>query len=86
MYKQITPTFAPPTIEDLKDFIEDEVLMSRSIELTKMMLSNNMDLYTIGAIIKEYQTKYIYIKSCDANLASRFTPEMWWRTRQNNDE
>ena len=82
MYKQITPTFANTDIEEIKEYLNDEVLMSRSIELTKMMLSINMDLNTITAIVKEYQTKYIYIKSCDAKLASLFTPEMWWKTRR----
>ena len=92
MYKQIfTPPIATPIVEDekyvsagniLKDFIKDEVFMSRSIELTKIMLENKMDLNTIGAIIKEYQTKYIYIKENAPELVSAFTPQMWWITRR----
>ena len=88
MYKQI---FTPPdaetyiegdALEEMREQLKDEVLMSRSIELTKIMLENKMDINTITAIIKEYQTKYIYIKKNAPELVSAFTPQMWWITRR----
>ena len=57
-------------------------MMKRSQELTSRMLDENMNINTITAIIKEYQTKYIYIKKNDPKLAELFTPELWWKTRK----
>ncbi len=84
MYKQIIPHIPPslPSTDDyIHQYLQDEVLMNRSAQLTDLMLSNNMNIDRICAIIKEYQTKYIYIKKNDTKLAELFTPEMWWKTR-----
>ena len=83
MYKQI---FKPPidtntNIEDIKDYLKDELLMSRSVELTKLMIDANMNINTITAIVKEYQRKYIYIKRNAPELVIAFTPMIWWKTR-----
>ena len=45
------------------------------------MLEEGMNINTICSIIKEYQKKYLYIKSQDENLAKQFTMEMWWICR-----
>ena len=85
MYKQI---FKPPidtidtNIEDIKDYLKDEMLMSRSVELTKIMIDANININTITAIVKEYQQKYIYIKKNAPELTSAFTPIIWWKTRR----
>jgi hypothetical protein len=88
MYKQI---FTPPitetyiegeALEEMREQLKDALFMERCTELTYMMLKNKMDINTITAIIKEYQTKYFYIKKNAPKLVSAFTPEMWWKTRR----
>ena len=90
MYKQIfTPPVAKtyiedPNLEEIKDHLEDALFMKRCYELTSIMLKNNIYINTINSIIKEYQTKYIYIKKNAPELILAFTPEMWWITRNKN--
>ena len=73
MYKQI---FTPPitetyiegeALEEMREQLKDALFMERCTELTYMMLKNKMDINTITAIIKEYQTKYFYIKRTPLN-------------------
>jgi len=87
MYKQIfTPPVAKTYIEDadleeIKDHLKDDLFMERCAELTSIMLELKININTITAIIKEYQTKYIFIKKNAPELVSEFTPEMWWILR-----
>ena len=82
MYKQI---FTPPVDvnDDIVECLKDDVLMKRSAELTSIMIENKIKINTISAIVKEYITKYIYIKKNAPELLSTFTPKMWWITRGN---
>jgi len=87
MYKQIfTPPVAKTYIEDadleeIKDHLKDDLFMKRCSELTSIMLELKININTICGIIKEYQTKYIFIKKNVPELVSEFTPEMWWILR-----
>ena len=49
------------------------------------MLELKININSICGIIKEYQTKYIFIKKNAPELVSEFTPEMWWITRNKKD-
>ena len=69
-------------IEKMKECLKDEFLMKKSQELTAALLDKKMNINTITAVVKEYQTKYLYIKENDPNLAKKYTPELWWKTRK----
>ena len=63
------------------EHIKDKFLINECNVLTRNMLEGGMDINRICLIIKEYQTKYIFIKENDYELAQKFTAEMWWKTR-----
>ena len=71
-------------LNDLDDAINDEFMMRECRKLTEKMLEAGMNINTVCSIIKEYQTKYLYIKSKDTDLAKKFTMEMWWNCRGKN--
>lgn len=69
---------------DIQNALKDKFMIKECNEMTRKLLKAKMDINTICAIIKEYQTKYLYIKSEGGEeLAKTFTMEMWWRTRVN---
>tara|TARA_R100000388_G_C7218884_1_gene147742 strand:- start:77 stop:292 length:216 start_codon:yes stop_codon:yes gene_type:complete len=68
-------------MEQIKDGLNDKFMMNECNEFTRKMLEANININTICGIIKEYQTKYLYIKSQDKELAKQFTIEMWWKLR-----
>ena len=49
--------------------------------INKKMFEGGMDINRACLIIKEYQTKYIFIKEYNFELSQRFTGEIWWKTR-----
>ena len=65
----------------IKDAIKDDFMMNECNNFTRTMLKDGMSINTICGVIKEYQTKYLYIKSQDEKLAQQFTMEMWWICR-----
>ena len=66
------------------DYINDEFLMKNCQSMTKKFLDNGMDLDMVVSIIKEYQTKYIYLNKINPEMSKTFTPEMWWECRKKN--
>ena len=58
-------------------YLDDSFLMTECTEATQKMLTHGIDLNRIGHFIKDYQLKYISIKSQDPQVASQFTFEMW---------
>jgi len=66
---------------NIKDSVNDKFMMDECSEFTRKTLKNGIDINTICGIIKEYQRKYLYIKSQDKELAKTFTMEMWWICR-----
>jgi hypothetical protein len=72
----------PLTHEELDDAINDTFMVEECSKFTGKMLENKIKMDTICALIKEYQTKYLYIKSQNENFAQKFTVEMWWRCRK----
>tara|TARA_R110000751_G_C13703719_1_gene473639 strand:- start:768 stop:1031 length:264 start_codon:yes stop_codon:yes gene_type:complete len=73
----------PKMTKQIKDGINDKFMMNECSELTGVMLNVGMDINKVCGIIKEYQTKYLFIKSQDEDLAKLFTWKMWWKTRGN---
>ena len=63
------------------DHINDKFMMNECNVFTRKMLDLGMDIEILCDIIKEYQTKYIFIKENDFKLSQQFTLEMWWKTR-----
>jgi len=66
---------------NIKEAIKDDFMMKECNDFTRKMLEEDMNINTICSIIKEYQTKYLFIKSQDEKLAKQFTMEMWWICR-----
>ena len=66
-----------------KSLLNDEFFKKESSTLTAMMLDQKMDINDVTAIVKEYTVKYACIKENDLVLASKYTAEMWWKTRDN---
>ena len=75
-----------PKMEQIKDGLNDKFMMNECNEFLGKMLEANMNINTICGIIKEYQTKYLYIKSQDKELAKQFTMKMWWELRGREKE
>ncbi len=67
--------------QKIKNAINDKFMMNECNNFTGIMLKNKMDINTICGVVKEYQTKYLFIKSKDVELAQKFTMEMWWNCR-----
>jgi hypothetical protein len=72
------------TNKQMKDAINDKFMIEECNKFTRKMLEAKMSINTICALVKEYQTKYLYIKSQDEELANRFTLEMWFKLRTKN--
>ena len=63
------------------EHINDKFMMNECNLFTRKMLEAGMDINRVCLIIKEYQTKYIFIKENDFKLSQQFTFEKWWKTR-----
>ena len=66
---------------NVNDALKDKFMINECNEFTRIMLKQKININTICGIVKEYQTKYLYIKSNDIQLAQKFTMEMWWNCR-----
>ena len=73
------------THEKLNDAIKDKFMMEECNKFTRSMLEIGMKIDTVCALIKEYQTKYLYIKSFDEKLARQFDMKMWWKLRNEEE-
>ena len=63
------------------EHINDKFLIDECNLFTRKLLEVGMDINRVCLIIKEYQTKYIFIKENNFDLSQLFTAEMWWKTR-----
>ena len=63
------------------EHINDKFMMNECNVFTRKMIEAGMDINRVCVIIKEYQTKYIFIKGNYFKLSQRFTVEMWLKTR-----
>ena len=52
-------------MEQIKDGLNDKFMINECNEMTRRMLKEGVNINTVCGIIKEYQTKYLYIKSQD---------------------
>ena len=72
------------SIQDkIEDYFSDTFLMDECQRFTNGMIEAGMNTNTICAIMKEYQTKYLFIKKHDEKLSKTFIAEMWWKLRNN---
>ena len=71
-------------MESLNIAINDKFMMEECNKFTRKMLAAKLSINTVCALVKEYQTKYLYIKSQDEELAKTFTLEMWFKLRSND--
>ena len=63
----------------IKELLKDELLIKRCNDFTHKALSNGMNIDRVCMLVKDYQTKYIYIKEQDENLIEDFTFEFWYK-------
>ena len=67
--------------------INDDFLMTQCKQATEKMFNNGMSVDRIGYFIKDYQLKYIAMKTKEPELAGLFTFEAWYKwtqSKQNN--
>ena len=63
---------------NIKDSVNDKFMMGECSKFTAEMLKQGVDINTICRIVKEYQRKYLYVKSQDKEWAKHFTMKVWW--------
>ena len=63
--------------------LNDKFFMRESAKLSKQMLGLPLPINTVFSIVKEYTFKYTCLKNICPELASQFTGEVWWKTREN---
>ena len=70
------------TIKIKKALLEDNILMTRSKELTEKLLDclaiKKLDV--IINLVRDYQKKYLLLKDDDKALSNLFTIELWWNS------
>ena len=71
----------PLTDEQINDALKDKFMTEECNKFTRFSLENGIKIDTICALVKEYQTKYLYIKSFDEKLAREFDMKKWWKLR-----
>ena len=80
MYKQIIETFPPTssaTLYEIKEDINDNILMTNSQRLTEMFLEKKMPIDLITKLIKNYMLKYKEVKKIDIRMANLYTAEVY---------
>ena len=80
MYKQIIETFPPTssaTLYEIKEDINDNILMTNSQRLTEMFLEKKMPIDLIIQLIKNYMLKYKEVKKIDIRMANLYTAEVY---------
>jgi len=70
------------TIEIKKALLKDNILMTRSKELTENLLDclGNKKLHVVINLVRDYQKKYLLLKDDDKALSNLFTIELWWNS------
>jgi len=80
MYKQIIETFPPTssaTLYEIKEDINDNILMTNSQRLTEIFLEKKMPIDLIIQLIKNYMLKYKEVKKIDIRMANLYTAEVY---------
>ena len=80
MYKQIIETFPPTssaTLYEIKEDINDNILMTNSQRLTEIFLEKKMPIDLIIQLIKNYMLKYKEVKKIDKRMANLYTAEVY---------
>jgi len=80
MYKQIIETFPPTssaTLYEIKEDINDNILMTNSQRLTEMFLEKKMPIDLITKLIKRYILTYKDVKKIDIRMANLYTAEVY---------
>ena len=80
MYKQIIETFPPTssaTLYEIKEDINDNILMTNSRRLTEMFLEKEMPLDLITKLLKNYILSYKEVKKSDIRMANIYTAEVY---------
>eukprot|EP00729_Bicosta_minor_P014663 gene14663-2943_t len=81
------PTPAPtPDLEEIQEALGDKDLMERSNEITRKLLVSGVSFDVVVKCVKDFQKKYLHIKSTSIEMAAAFTPEMWNATASWNDK
>ena len=80
MYKQIIETFPPTssaTLYEIKEDMNDNILMTNSRRLTEMFLEKEMPIDLITKLIKNYISSYKEVKKTDIRMANIYTAEVY---------
>ena len=80
MYKQIIETFPPTssaTLCEIKEDINDNILMTNSRRLTEIFLEKKMPLDLITKLIRNYILSYKEVKKTDIRMANLYTAEVY---------
>jgi hypothetical protein len=80
MYKQIIETFPPTssaTLYEIKEDINDNILMTNSQRLTEMFLEKDMPIDLITKLIKNYILTYKEVKKIDKRMVTFYTAEVY---------
>ena len=80
MYKQIIETFPPTssaTLYEIKEDINDNILMTNSRRLTEIFLEKDMPIDLITKLIKRYILTYKDVKKIDIRMANLYTAEVY---------
>lgn len=81
------PTPAPtPGLEEIQEALGDKDLMERSNEITRKLLASGVSFDVVVKCVKDFQKKYLHIKSTSIEMAAAFTPEMWNASASWNDK
>lgn len=85
------PTPAPtPGLEEIQEALGDKDLMERSNEITRKLLASGVSfdvvVKCVTKCVKDFQKKYLHIKSISIEMAAAFTPEMWNASASWNDK
>lgn len=71
---------SPINTTENENYVEDELLMKRSVKFTNLLLSWELSVDTVDKMIKQYQTEYLYLKKDSPEMVSAFTPLVWLKT------
>lgn len=75
-----------PDLEEIQEALGDKDLMERSNEITRKLLVSGVSFDVVVKCVKDFQKKYLHIKSTSIEMAAAFTPEMWNATASWNDK